>query len=90
MPLNPADRLLASRPGSPSVLARPATALVVRSDSSGVYAAPVGSDPRSPIGPCRGAAPGGVRLPVGSVVLLELTDHGPWVAAVDEPEMEAP
>lgn len=47
-------RLLGQRPTAPapSVL-RPA--VVVRSDASGVWAAYLGADPRSPLGPCRGA-----------------------------------
>jgi len=92
VPLNPSDRLLPASRAMPSAPAgdRQVTALVVRSDSTGVFAAEVGGDPRSPIGPCRGAAPGGTRLPVGTVVLLVRTDLGPWVAAVDEPPVEEP
>lgn len=78
----------------------PATARVVRSDTSGVWVAPVGGDTRHPIGPCRGAtrrvfelAGAGdlahrhdhvEQLPVGMVVLLVHTDDGPWVAAWEE------
>ena len=62
------------------------TGRVVRSDTSGVWVAPLGGDTRHPIGPCRGAtrpdSEGGVeQLPADTLVLLVLTDHGPWVAA---------
>lgn len=54
----------------------PATGRVVRSDESGVWVAPLGSDVARPIGPCRGA----VGIAVGTLVLLVQTDQGPWVA----------
>lgn len=62
------------------------TARVVRSDATGVWVAPLSSDSRHPIGPCRGgtrpASGGGLeQLPVDTLVLLALTDDGPWVAA---------
>lgn len=52
----------------------PATARVVRSDTSGVWCAPVGGDTRHPIGPCRSAT----AVAVNELVLLVLTDDGPW------------
>lgn len=67
----------------------PATARVIRSDTSGVWATPLGADTRHPYGPCRGAhrrdALGELeQLPVGTLVLLVLTDDGPWVAGWEE------
>lgn len=68
-----------------------ATGRVVRSDDTGVWVAPVGGDTRHPLGPCRGATrpvgagPAWERLPAGTVVLLVLTDDGPWVAAHEQP-----
>lgn len=76
--------------GSPTpTTPAPTTAEVVRSDTSGVWVAPVGTDTRHPVGPCRGAtrptSTGWERLPVGTVVLLVHTTAGPWVAAHDQP-----
>lgn len=68
----------------PAAVAPAQTALVVRSDSTGVWCVPAGGNRSAPIGPCRGGAPGRTRLPVGTVVLLVRTDYGPWVAAFDE------
>jgi hypothetical protein len=78
----------------------PVTARVVRSDSTGVWCAPLGADTRHPLGPCRGATrrvfdvTGGgeaahrhdrlEQLPAGTVVLLVFTDERPWVAAWEE------
>lgn len=62
----------------PSQVAPPATGRVVRT-AGGVFVAPLGSDARYPVGPCRGG--GGVA--VGDLVLLVFTDDDPWIAAVD-------
>lgn len=77
----------------PGPLAIVTTGQVVRSDETGVWVAPVPGDTRHPLGPCRGATrptsvPEGLeweQLPEGTVVLLVLTEAGPWVAAHDQP-----
>jgi hypothetical protein len=79
----------------PTVTNEPTEMVVVRSDASGVWCVPVGKSGLSPIGPCKGAtrvvgtSSGGdtvhthtvivERLPVRTVVLVLLTDSGPWV-----------
>jgi len=81
MALNPQILANACAPPAPP----PRTARVVRSDASGVWVAPLGSDQRHPIGPCRGAVDiAGNPLQAGVVVLLVNTSHGPWVAGYEE------
>lgn len=91
MALSPGER----RRRSPAPAATPLAAVVVRSDPTGVYAAPLRGD-RTALGPLLGATedqvlpqPGGQhthtarRLPVGRAVLLQLTAVGVWVLAHD-------
>lgn len=49
------------------------TARVIRADSSGIWAVPLGEDTAHPIGPCRGTAE------AGDLVVLVITDEQPWV-----------
>lgn len=63
------------------------TAQVVRVDDTGVWVAPVGSDTRTPIGPCRGTT----SVAVGDSVLLSWTSDGPWIQAeLDTSSFETP
>jgi hypothetical protein len=80
---------------APRPPAEPAEMVVVRSDETGVWCARVGTTGLSPVGPCKGATwiTGTSstadtthshtvvveRLPVRTVVLVLLTDDGPWV-----------
>lgn len=60
------------------------TARVVRVDTEGAWVTVLGDDQLvDVIGPCYGAPTG---LPAGALVLLVSTSHGPWIAAVHEPE----
>lgn len=61
--------------GKPPAINRPpVTARIVRSDTTGVWAVPLGGDTRHPIGPCRGSI-----VPVGTVVALVWTQGQAWV-----------
>ncbi len=79
------------RPATAAQAPPVATGQVVRSDSSGVWVTPLLGDTRHPVGPCRGGRrpnadlTGWEQIPAGTVVLLVLTDAGPWVAAHDQP-----
>ncbi|MSZ75530.1 MAG: hypothetical protein F2667_00315 [Actinobacteria bacterium] len=64
-------------PSRTKITRDPATARVVRADTSGVWVALIGSDVDTPVGPCRGGAGAGV----GTIVLLVYTAQGPWIAA---------
>lgn len=64
------DALLAGRPTRTTH--EPRTARVVRV-AGGTFVVPYGSDPRHPIGPCRGPA-----VEVGDEVLLVWTEDGAW------------
>ncbi|MDI6911487.1 hypothetical protein [Nocardioides sp.] len=58
----------------------PVTAKIVRVDDSGIWAVPIGGDPRTPVGPCQGPT----QVAVDEQVVLTWTPQGPWVQpAVD-------
>lgn len=64
------------------------TAQVVRADASGLWVVPLGEDPSSPVGPCKGGyTANGTRVPPGALVALVLTDDGPWAIGVDNPAL---
>lgn len=64
------------------------TAMVVRADESGLWVAPLGEDPNSPVGPCKGGwTANGTRVPPGALVALIETDDGPWAIGVDNPAL---
>lgn len=62
------------RGGPTKAQRQPLTAVVAYIEDGEVYAAPLGGDLRSPIGPCRG----GTGLAVGDVCLLIWTQERPW------------
>lgn len=67
------------------------TAQVVRTDDSGLWVVPIGEDPSSPVGPCKGGwTANGTRVPPGSLVALVMTDDGPWAIGVDNPALAIP
>lgn len=65
--------------GKPRKIERsPLTARVTKIDAEGgIWAAPVGGDHRTPVGPCRGSD----LLKRGDVVLIVWTQERPWVLA---------
>jgi hypothetical protein len=67
--------------GKPRAIARPpVTGKVVKVDDAGAaWVAPLGSDPRHPVGPCRGSA----GAAAGDVVLLVFTQERPWITQID-------
>ena len=92
------DELLAGRPRPTAATAAAGTAVVVRSDSSGVWCSLLMADRRHPVGPVRGATYRRItscsepahthpleQLPVGTEVYLMSTPDGPWVLAHHEP-----
>lgn len=73
---------------------------ITRSDGRGVYATELDGDEEHPTGPLLGATYRNLRtcpdgphnhpllpLPRGTLVLVEQTEHGPWVTAYDEGSM---
>lgn len=65
---------------TPRIGRDPVTARVVKVDGTQRWVAPLDSDQRHPIGPCRG----GAGAPVGAIVLLVWTSERPWIATWEE------
>lgn len=70
--------------GAQPVVRDPVTAVVTRSDETGVWVSTEGGDLAHPIGPCRGFAED-AGVDVGTNVLLVWTDDGPWALVGGSP-----
>lgn len=73
---------LAGLRGAPPAIQRPPlTAVITKRTADGVWAAPLGGDHRTPIGPCRG----GDALAVGAACLLVWNQDLPWAIGASTP-----
>lgn len=74
MAVNGLDAFAQLRGQPPKIERTPMTGRVTKVDADGIWVAPLGSDNRVPVGPCRGNA----LIGTGDVVLVVWTQERPW------------